>query len=566
MPRPNLRIALLLAAAPAVAAQTPLGTFPGSAPADYHTFAIGGVDLNGDGIPDVVVGAPNDDTGAIDGGRVIAYSGADQSELWSGHGIVPNGNFGSSLAWVDDYDLDGVPEVLMGGPYLQFFGVTQGGIYINSGSTGAILRNVIGDDDGEGFGLAVAGGFDWDLDGVTDYAVGAPLDDDGGVDAGSVSVYHGTTGSLLTTIHGDNADELFGWSLSSGLVDDNPYGDLVVGAPNADRPATPNAGMVRVYGRTGDVLWTRFGTASGDNLGYSVAVVGDVDGDGHGEVVSGAPNNDDAGLSAGRVTRYDGATGNDDGHWYGSAPSDWFGYSVAGLGDLNGDGVPEWAAGAPQATGLDVGYAEVLHGTLGFALFTLTGDQAGDLAGWTVGPAGDFNQDGIEDLLVGALSGQGPGGAVGWVRIHSGGCGSIVKYCTSGVSANGCQPTIVTNGVPRASAPSGFTVRAWPLEGDKDGLFFFGWNGRQANSWGNGSSYQCVVPPVKRGGILAGTGNPGTCTGVLLQDMNTRWFNVPTQNPGAGTIVQLQCWYRDPQNTSNQTTSTSDAIEFIVCP
>jgi hypothetical protein len=48
--------------------------------------------------------------------------------------------------------------------------------------------------------------------------------------------------------------------------------------------------------------------------------------------------------------------------------------------------------------------------------------------------------------------------------------------------------------------------------------------------------------------------------------MNTRWQAKPTQNPGAGAIVQLQLWYRDPFNTRNQTTSLSDAIEFCVEP
>ena len=59
------------------------------------------------------------------------------------------------------------------------------------------------------------------------------------------------------------------------------------------------------------------------------------------------------------------------------------------------------------------------------------------------------------------------------------------------------------SGIPSWLAPSGFTLSATGVEGDKSALFFFGWNGRQANSWGNGTSYQCVVPPVKRAGVLA---------------------------------------------------------------
>jgi hypothetical protein len=103
------------------------------------------------------------------------------------------------------------------------------------------------------------------------------------------------------------------------------------------------------------------------------------------------------------------------------------------------------------------------------------------------------------------------------------------------------------------------------VEGAKDGLFFFGWNGRQAVSWGNGTSFQCVVPPVKRGGVLANQGTSGTCSGTFQQDLNQVWSSSPSKNPGAGAVVQAQLWYRDPLNTSNQTTSLSSALEFVLC-
>ena len=56
------------------------------------------------------------------------------------------------------------------------------------------------------------------------------------------------------------------------------------------------------------------------------------------------------------------------------------------------------------------------------------------------------------------------------------------------------------------------------------------------------------------------------CDGTFAQDLNARWTAKPNQNPGAGAVVQAQLWYRDPFNTSNQTTSLSDAIEFTVGP
>ena len=146
-------------------------------------------------------------------------------------------------------------------------------------------------------------------------------------------------------------------------------------------------------------------------------------------------------------------------------------------------------------------------------------------------------------------------------------CGApVVKYCTAGTTASGCNALLSTVGTPSASAPSGFTVSATGVEGAKDGLFFFGTNGRQAASWGSGTSFQCVVPPVIRGGLLLGSGTTGLCDGALSQDLNALWTAKPAKNPGPGALVQAQLWFRDPFNTSNQTTSLSDALEFSVCP
>jgi hypothetical protein len=148
-------------------------------------------------------------------------------------------------------------------------------------------------------------------------------------------------------------------------------------------------------------------------------------------------------------------------------------------------------------------------------------------------------------------------------------CVNPSSYCTAGTSASGCTATLSAAGNASATAPSGFVLTASDVEGAKDGLFFFGTSGRQTNSWGNGTSLQCVIPPVRRGGLLTGVGTAGQCDGTFSQDMNARWCPTcpkPLQNPGAGAVVQAQLWYRDPFNTSNQTTSLSDAIEFVVEP
>ena len=159
-----------------------------------------------------------------------------------------------------------------------------------------------------------------------------------------------------------------------------------------------------------------------------------------------------------------------------------------------------------------------------------------------------------------------------WIlRICAEGAGPVgpVNYCTAGTSAAGCQALMSSSGSASATAPSGFTAFATDVEGQKDGLVFFAQNGRQANPWGNGTSFQCVAPPVLRGSLLVGNGAAGTCTGLIGQDLNARWCPTcpkPSQAPVPGIRLQLQFWYRDPASTSNQSTSLSDAREVDVVP
>ena len=71
---------------------------------------------------------------------------------------------------------------------------------------------------------------------------------------------------------------------------------------------------------------------------------------------------------------------------------------------------------------------------------------------------------------------------------------------------------------------------------------------------------------MKRAGVLSGMGTPGQCDGSFAQDLNAVWSASPPENPGAGAVVQIQLWYRDPLHTSNKTTSPSEAMELAVGP
>ena len=141
------------------------------------------------------------------------------------------------------------------------------------------------------------------------------------------------------------------------------------------------------------------------------------------------------------------------------------------------------------------------------------------------------------------------------------------SYCTPGTSASGCAVTLHACGTPSASAGSGFAVRAVEVECCTSGLFFVGTSGSQAVRWGNGTSIQCVVPPLMRGPVLKSSPGSKPCDAGYAEDLNARWCPtcpLSSQNPPPGTTMQVQFWYRDPQSTSNQTTSLSNALQFVV--
>ena len=249
-------------------------------------------------------------------------------------------------------------------------------------------------------------------------------------------------------------------------------------------------------------------------------------------------------------------------NWFASGQSSHFGYAV----DIAGDVVLVGAEGA-SVPGEGAAYLFVRSGTVWSEEAELTASDgsatANDLFGHSVAVSG-------VSVVVGAEfydhAGFANAGAVYAFRLTP---PAPATYCTAGTSASGCQALLSASGTPSAAAVSGFSLQANAVEGAKDGMFFWGTSGQQAMPWGNGTSYQCIVPPVTRGGLLAGSGTSGACGGTLAQDLNAVWCSTcpyPQKNPGAGAVVQAQLWYRDPLSTSNQTTSLSDAIEFFLGP
>jgi hypothetical protein len=143
----------------------------------------------------------------------------------------------------------------------------------------------------------------------------------------------------------------------------------------------------------------------------------------------------------------------------------------------------------------------------------------------------------------------------------------IATYCTAGTTTNGCLASISGSGTPSASAPSGFTISVASVEGQKQGLIFYGISGRAAAPWGTSSSFLCVKAPTQRTPAQNTGGSFGACDGTLSIDWNT----YIATHPGAlgtpfssGALVDAQAWFRDPP--SPKTTMLSDGLEFVVQP
>jgi len=334
----------------------------------------------------------------------VALSGTQASE-----------KLGTSLAPLGDLDGDGTPELVAGAPGQVVAGVVKGGARVVAGTLDRTLFSVSGDQGGDFFGQAVASAGDVDGDGVPDVIVGAPRGDaiaPPATDAGYARVFSGSDGSTLLTVYGTAAFDALGSAVAGvGDLDGDGRADIAVGVPFNDL-AGADAGLVRVHsGATGSLLYQIAGAAPGDHFGSAIAGVGDLDGDGVPDLLVGAPGSDVAYDNAGRVTAHSGASGALLAGWNGWAKAAAFGSAVATAGDVDADGVGDFIVGAPGAVIIPVGSvggrATVISGNTGGVIFEVppTGkapDDSHDALGASVGAAGDVDDDGYDDVLIGA--------------------------------------------------------------------------------------------------------------------------------------------------------------------
>ncbi len=321
-------------------------------------------DLDGDGLADFVAGAPEAGPNGALSGQVWVFAGSDGHELFHFDGRAAGDYLGRWVAGPGDVNGDGIPDVLAGAPYSSPNGFESGTAFVWSGADGSLLHEWHGGAAGDWFGKSVGAAGDVDGDGLGDLIVGSPFTDPNGlVGAGSAFVYSGATGQLLYRWDGDDNWVQQGRAVSgAGDVNGDGFADLAVGRPYADFSAR-DAGSLFVYsGADGSLLWRVDGEAKGDQFGFSIAPAGDVDGDGQVDVVTGCRMCDPGGRDgAGAVYVLDGADGSLITRLEGAAAGDHLGQAVAGVGDLDGSGRASISAGAwtTQAAGRQTGSAYV---------------------------------------------------------------------------------------------------------------------------------------------------------------------------------------------------------------
>ncbi|HEX5009032.1 MAG TPA: integrin alpha [Planctomycetota bacterium] len=410
-------------------------------------------DLDGDGVSDLVVGVPDGSTGGVAAGRLVVVPGDLHGTLLALAGDAAGDDFGFSVAAGQDLNLDGVPDLAVGVPKADVtspIATDAGRIQMLSGADGSLLREFVGEKAFDKAGFAVAFVGDIDGDGVADVGCGAPFHDEVASNAGQVVLLSGASGSVMLEIHGQSAGDRFGSALAgAGDIDLDGVPDLVVGAPGVNGPYTPSNGPVTVHSALDGSILHVF-QAPATNYGTVVAGAGDCDGDGVPDVVGSAP------TYYGYIDVHSGADGSLLHTFTGSLDGDLLGSALDVAGDFDGDGAPDLILGATQAESLQKGYVQVRSGRTGALLYIQPGDQVLGQFGAAVAWLGDVDGDGRPEVAVGAPFGNKGGPGAGGVRTFE----PYVAWAADGAGLAGALgiPVLSGKGLVGTGAPATITL------------------------------------------------------------------------------------------------------------
>ncbi len=281
----------------------------------------GAGDVNCDGYDDIIIGSPGFDYEFSREGLVLVYHGSGEglsygSPNWVWVGGQDGAELGFSVASAGDVNADGCGDIIVGAPGYHHVNPGEGAAWVFHGSPEGLAKEPDNFDFGNQvdakFGWTVGSAGDVNRDGRDDVFVGAPFYDNPLEDEGTVWVWHGSD-SGISNLHdwraeGDEAHVALGYSVAgAGDVNHDFFDDLLVGAIGySDGQGGEGAAFVwlgsssglnpDIRGNPDNADWSRDSNQSAAWFGYTVSGAGDVNGDGWDDVIVGAPRLDDSGM------------------------------------------------------------------------------------------------------------------------------------------------------------------------------------------------------------------------------------------------------------------------------
>ena len=361
-----------------------------------------------------------------DGGPdTVATTSLPPTTLWSGEGSGLNFRYGASVSTAGNINNDAYDDIIVGSPGYNDGGTDlEGRIEVRFGSAGGPggLWSYDSDVDFATLGTSVSGGGDFDNDGFDDIIAGAPSFDIEPLFGGAAFAFYGSASGLPSSpdwsVSGGTSGMSFGSAVAvAGDVDNDNYDDVIVGAPQRTVGFAGEGGAFLYRGSASGLLatptsWMPVGGATGVRFGASVASAGDVNNDGFDDVIVGAPNAASGQATEGLAYVYHGSptglSASPDQTLQVNQLAAAFGWSVASAGDINNDGYDDVIVGAKEydVDQTNEGAAFIFYGSatgIDPAIGApLHGDKGNADYGISVSSAGDYNGDGYDDVVVGA--------------------------------------------------------------------------------------------------------------------------------------------------------------------